>query len=513
MCPAIEINRHRALPRDALRRKYRRARETAPDEEYYVPESDGPWYDDDYDDFWDPQRCRTADDHVIFDVLEQALGFVHERPKLGDLLAERAPREEDAPTHESIARRSPPDLEEALFAHVGRIVARARFQSFAFAEEIDAELARVNGGRRGVVESFARFGETRFGLTAPIVMALLFTPFWVRPLASFRAPEGDKAAVTTALVEHLFQIYPVPRALHTPWLAAGLPSLKWVCWLILLGQGGNLHRAARLFGWRIPKRFTHIFTTAPADLTAVEACMWFEVARLGGSRADLDRLRQNPAYVIDPTEGPVSVIGPQLERAPEEAARIERAREFWHDTVAWIVRWREELTDASASAILEWAMHLHAESNRWMAAPSAGFSWRGRTPASAHEAAIDYLRIRDTPHADLVWRARGLEWQSDADEAWTIRELTSSKALAEESRAMHHCVASYAYRCARGLAAIFSLCAGGVRRITIELDPFTHRVVQARGVCNRATTHEEQTMISRWLTATSPERERPKGSP
>src|SRR5262249_13159800 len=109
------------------------------------------------------------------------------------------------------------------------------------------------------------------------------------------------------------------------------------------------------------------------------------------------------------------------------------------------------------------------------------------------------------PYGDLTWKARGLDWESGEDEAtaWTIRELTSAKALAEESRAMHHCVVSYAHRCAHGHAAIFSLCADGLRRVTVELDLLRHRIVQVRGACNRSATSEEQVVLERWLADTS----------
>ncbi|APR78908.1 Hypothetical protein A7982_04255 [Minicystis rosea] len=283
----------------------------------------------------------------------------------------------------------------------------------------------------------------------------------------------------------------------------------------LLGQGGNLHRAARRFGWSIAKRFTHCFSTAPDDLTALEACMWSEIVRAGGHRVDLDRLRRKPAYVLDPTAAPVSVTEPGPEGEPswsaerwrEQAACVTRTHAFWHETVAWLVRWREQLSDQTSADILEWAMHQHTEGLRRWDVPSAQFSWRGREPASAHAAALEYQRLRDTRYGDFVWRARDLDWESSEDEAtvWTVRELTSSRALAEESRAMHHCVASYAYRCARGETAIFSLCAGGVRKVTIELDPVSRHMVQVRGACNRPATAEEQAVLARWQKAISPE--------
>jgi hypothetical protein len=41
----------------------------------------------------------------------------------------------------------------------------------------------------------------------------------------------------------------------------------------------------------------------------------------------------------------------------------------------------------------------------------------------------------------------------------------------------------------------------GERRFTVELDPLTRRVVQARGSHNRVCTAEEQQVLTRWLAA------------
>lgn len=503
----IEVNRHRGLALDELTRKYRQARHAARDEDAF---HDDPC--EDYDDYWDPRRGQTADDYLILEALEESIGFLCRKPRLGELLpgslarpspAEPAPPEEARPPH------GPEDLADALYTHVQRLLDRARSHQFAYTGDLEDALVRVNGGVAGVESALSLF-EARPG---PLVMALLFTPFWVRPLASWRPPRGNHAALARSLIEHLFQIYSVPSALQQPWLGEGLPGLKWALWLILLGQGGNLHRGARRFGWSIAKRFTHCFSSAPEGITALEACMWSEVVRLGGNRIDFDRVRDNPAYALDPTETPGGVLDQPAEEdsassweRQRESGEILRMRAFWQETVEWLIRYRDHLTDDSSACILEWAMHHYTESVRGWGS-RAPFSWRGRDPSRAHAAALEYRRQRDTPYADLTWKARGLDWQSSEGEtiAWNVKELTSSRELAEESHAMHHCVASYAYRCAQGHSAIFSLSAAGIRRITVELDPSGHRIVQARGACNRAVTSDEQAVLARWLTATWPQ--------
>jgi hypothetical protein len=534
MRASFNLNRHRPLAPDALTSKYRSARDAVHEDELHDdgPEYDDWWYEYDHgeDDYWSPARGWTADDYLLFSAFEEAIGLACKQPKIGHFLppalARRASPDVRASAGagpgEARPSHSPDVLGEALFAHVDRLVARARTRTLIVDGDLAETLDRRNGGMRGVREALACF-PSRPG---PVAMALLFVPFWVRPIASWRgpsSPEADAATLTRSLVEHLFQVYPVPRALHQPWLGAGLPGLKWVVWLVLLGQGGNLHHAARRFGWSIAKRFTHHFAAAPDDLTPLEACMWAEVARAGGDRRDFERVLRRPGYVLDPTaeaEGvpPFAVRGEdeepwEAERRRDEAAALVQTRAFWQEAVSWLVRFCDRLTDEASVAILEWALHLHTESVRPGGAPGPRFRWSGREPAAAHAAAEEYLLQRAMPYGDFAWKPRGLDWETGEGEAiaWTVRELTTSRALAEESRAMHHCVGSYAYRCAQGQSAIFSFRADGVRRVTVEVDPLG-RIVQARGACNRAATTEEQAVLARWLAVVSSRRS-PGGAP
>jgi hypothetical protein len=185
---------------------------------------------------------------------------------------------------------------------------------------------------------------------------------------------------------------------------------------------------------------------------------------------------------------------------PDGSEDRSAARMFWQHTVEWVIRHRDQLTDASCAAILEWAMHLYTEGRRrYGGAPP--FSWSGRQPGPAHAAALEYQRQRDKPYGDLSWNGHGLDWERREGERviWSLRELTTSKDLLEEGRAMRHCVASYAYRCVQNHSAIFSLRAGEERKLTVELDLHHRRIVQARGSCNRAATPAEEEALARWL--------------
>jgi hypothetical protein len=63
---------------------------------------------------------------------------------------------------------------------------------------------------------------------------------------------------------------------------------------------------------------------------------------------------------------------------------------------------------------------------------------------------------------------------------------------------MSNCVAQYIERCASGQSTIFSLRCEGLRRLTVEVDPRTGVVVQARGPFNRNPDGEENARLLEW---------------
>ena len=73
-----------------------------------------------------------------------------------------------------------------------------------------------------------------------------------------------------------------------------------------------------------------------------------------------------------------------------------------------------------------------------------------------------------------------------------------------ESRAMRHCVSSYAAKCIAGHASIWSLrrCTRDRidRLLTIEVDK-QGRAVQVRGLANRLAHADERNVLERWAKA------------
>jgi hypothetical protein len=232
--------------------------------------------------------------------------------------------------------------------------------------------------------------------------------------------------------------------------------------------------------------------------------MWAEITRLGGSRIELERLVCHPGYLCDPSATPAeSALAFEDERSTDDPRGHRR---FWQDTVAWLVQHRDELTEDTCELILDWALHRRTEDIARDLAESQRFSWRGRSPARLIEQAREYRQAMTYRWwyggGPVTWRSRGWGWEERTlDGVWSVRELVSSTELCEESAAMRHCVASYVFRCVQDRSAIVSVAYDGERRFTVEVDPLTRRVVQARGHRNRACTREELAVIDRWLAA------------
>ncbi|HEY7424603.1 MAG TPA: PcfJ domain-containing protein [Gemmataceae bacterium] len=303
----------------------------------------------------------------------------------------------------------------------------------------------------------------------------LFAPFWIR---SPRTWTGGKVS----LVDHLLVRYEVPRSLYPEWSREpGFPRLKWLCWLILFAQGGSLRRAAGLFRWNVPSRFEYYLRMAPAGVSPTEACAFAQVMRLGGSPTDCRRILSNPAFIVDTTE----------------VSGSDAQSDFWEATVRWVIAHSAAITDEQCEMILSWAMHEYTEADRRSDRP---FSWKKRGLRAVLERSLDYQRQLQSPWSRYRWRPHGWDWKpaDPALDGWCFMELTSGEALFREGQAMRHCVARYAAQCSSGHSAIVSVRFQDVRRITVEIDPATGQVVQAKGMCNRFPSSEEQRAIRIW---------------
>jgi hypothetical protein len=155
-------------------------------------------------------------------------------------------------------------------------------------------------------------------------------------------------------------------------------------------------------------------------------------------------------------------------------ASLRRQMHEWHRDL-------EEIARIEAARRRAEAAHARARGEASAREASAGGSWRG--------AAI----------ADWSWTTEAKD--RSRSEAYLVIQLRTAADLVAETRAMHHCVASYAAKCIAGNASIWSLrrrAADNTERLlTIELDR-QHRAVQVRGFANRTARPEERKLLERW---------------
>lgn len=108
-----------------------------------------------------------------------------------------------------------------------------------------------------------------------------------------------------------------------------------------------------------------------------------------------------------------------------------------------------------------------------------------------------------SPLADWEWKPSAQDAKAKG-ERFVVRQLKQAEDLVMESRAMRHCVQTYAAKCIAGHASIWSLrrCTkdGIDRLLTIEVDQ-QHRAVQVRGLANRLAHADERKVLERWARA------------
>jgi hypothetical protein len=312
----------------------------------------------------------------------------------------------------------------------------------------------------------------------------------------------DSARLRLAAARHLFARYPVPDMLESIWLDdVGLAPAEARLrkhWYVVAARGGSLYKEGA--GEWLTRKEVHAFLNPPAGLGFDEA-FWHAIAR---------------SYASAP--------GPALCIARSKIVRTPRAEMgFWRDVVRFFCA-----NPAPVETIDDLCDYL-AECRR----NDAGFNMEGRTLASLsrrmHEwhrdmAAIERIealrrraagragvRVASAPGA--AWSGSPLadwEWAPSAKDAkakgerFVVRQLKQAEDLVMESRAMRHCVSSYAGKCIAGHASIWSLrrCtkAGIDRLLTIEVDE-QRCAVQVRGLANRPAHPDERNVLVRWAKA------------
>lgn len=365
-------------------------------------------------------------------------------------------------------------------------------------EAYDASLRRVSRPARPAPNFDNAIDEARRGFEGYV---LRDARAWQPQMKS-----RDAARLRLAAARYLFARYPVAEHLEQIWVdQGGLEpdeiTLRKRCYIVAAG-GGSLYREG--VGAWLSRKEIHAFLNPPPHLD-FEAAIWQAIAR---------------TYSTDP-----AVV---LRIARSRIARTPRAElNFWRDVVRFfcahpttteeIDDLRDYLADCRqrnpdyglkgrtlaslGRQMREWHRELAAIERIETARRRAALARAAR----GHITAAEFTGGASWPGAALAdW-----SWNPDAKDRsnrqeYLVVQLRTAPDLVAETRAMHHCVASYAAKCIAGNASIWSLrhrIAGTTERLlTIEVNR-QHRAIQIRGFANRTPQTDERKLLERWAKA------------
>jgi hypothetical protein len=300
---------------------------------------------------------------------------------------------------------------------------------------------------------------------------------WLRAPEEWTPDRHDARGQFGSLARHLFARYPLPGCLDAGWLSGfGQTAEGYREWFVHLGRGGKLE--AIRFPMPMTHRAAHHFSLAPEEFTIVAAMRYGQIRALDGSEA--------------------------LARTIAETflSEFQLDEPFWLSVIHFFVN-HPELPLSQVGPVVDYARFRKFGSGG-DDAPEAHFTMKGRT--------VDALLKRmEEWHEALArlgkksrqsWSPSGIapleRVEKDPLSAgtcqWRIVEIIDGLSLAEEGRAMRHCVRSYQDACFKGATSIWSLrvtLSGSptVRRLlTIEVNNQRRSIVQVRGNCNQPLT-------------------------
>jgi hypothetical protein len=297
---------------------------------------------------------------------------------------------------------------------------------------------------------------------------------WQRAPEEWTPDTDDARGQVGSLARHLFGHYPLPAFLDAAWLSGFSPLAEAQReWFVHLGRGGKLE--AIRFPLPMTHRAAHYFLLAPEEFTVAAALRYGQIRALGGSEA--------LAWAV----------------AETFLSELQADEPFWLSVIHFFVN-HPELSLSQVGPVVDYVrVRKYGFGNS--DAPEPDFTMKGRTVEALLKRMEEWHEAlaRLDKKGRHTWGPSGIppleriekDPLSSGTCHWRILEITDSMALAEEGRAMRHCVRSYQSACLKGETSIWSLrvtLSGNttVRRlVTIEVNNKRRSIVQVRGNCNQ----------------------------
>lgn len=302
---------------------------------------------------------------------------------------------------------------------------------------------------------------------------------WLRDVDSWEPLGSTPLRQFGSLARHLLASHPVPDFMDSVWLCASSREARQKQkWFRHLGLGFGIR------GTDIPLRLTKKaachFMHAPDHYTVEQAFRWGQITGFGG----------NPTLVE-------AVIATRLGHSFEHET-------YWEHIVRFFVFNAERLIDRIGPIVAYLQFH------KCLLPAAPPLPMRRRIVNRLLERVAKWqppIVVNHSPRS-MKWTSIGVgglehtESEGWQRRDWTVRELLDSSELVFEGRAMRHCVARYADRCARRESSIWSMTCyshlGYEHVLTIEVDPIARTIVQAKGRCNGPPPPRSRSVMLRW---------------
>ncbi len=316
----------------------------------------------------------------------------------------------------------------------------------------------------------------------------------IRPAANWSGTTSSWHVAVSSFAHHLVCKYHVPVFLASSWHSTeDADSDKKRGWFVAHARGASF-RSLNL-PIAMTRRMERIFLASHDHLTIDPAIRRAELLALGA-----------PAEVVQ------AVLSTRL------ATDLSNG-EFWRTVWIFLVANASTMDPTQIGPMIDYIQAIRHERIALetqdgmveLDPPQPAFSMKGRTVQSMLRLMRDWHKSLGLASAGLAWTPSPLQPMlveepgqdpSDPPRRWQMLELTNSAQLRAEGTALHHCVASYADHCYRGISRIWSLRFWRGEKVhhvlTIEIDPRMRAVVQARGWANRVASGKPLRLLREW---------------
>lgn len=317
----------------------------------------------------------------------------------------------------------------------------------------------------------------------------------VRPVSTWPGTSASWHCAVASLANHLVCRYEVPRFLASSWSGTGTNGDHQRGWVLSHSRGAPF-RSLDL-PTVMTRKMERIFLASPDHLEIGPAMR----------RAELLALHA-PASIVD------AVLATRR-------AALWTNSDFWHTFWRFLVANASNIDPSQIGPLIDWLQAIrhdkvHVQTSDGLVErdpPQPDFSLKGRTAASMLRQMAEWHRSLGGSGSTLSWKPSPYQpmlleepasEETDLPRIWQMVELTTAAQLRAEGVALHHCVASYAYRCFVGDCRIWSLRVWRGDRVrhllTVEIKPTLRRIVQARGYANSLARGKPLDILRRWAS-------------